>query len=72
MSDTARTIHITLSTGSLGPRRDTTLSIALPDGADLPPLVIEDPSPQYPGAWRRVSGRANEPSYVRIARIAAP
>lgn len=72
MNDTARTITVRLLTGSLGPHDETVITIPAPEGAALPPLVIEDPSPHYPGAWRRVSGSGDVPTYTRLARVVAP
>lgn len=70
--DTVRSVEVRLISGSLGPGDDAVITITLPDGADGPPLVIEDPTPDRRGAWRRVSAPPDGIAYVRIPRIAAP
>ena len=72
MSTAASTRLVTLMTGSLGPSRHVAVAIPVDDGATAAPLLIEDPAPDFPGAWRRVTADGAAPAYVRVARIAAP
>lgn len=72
MSTAASTTLVTLMTGSLGPSRHVAVTIPIADGAIAAPLLIEDPAPDLPGVWRRVTADGAAPAYVRVARIAAP
>ena len=72
MTNTTRSTDITLLTGSLGPQNGEVVSVPLVGDAMLPPLLIEDPSPHFPGVWRRLPGTSGDHTYVRVPRIAAP
>lgn len=72
MTDIQRTVQATFVTNSPGPERALTATVQLPEGSAVPPLLVEDPSPQLPGGWRRVSGPGQDPAYIRLPRIAAP